>query len=325
MLKAQLRSKIGLLGSGWQKIEDILTGDFFGALDYLPRQPFLRSFFEWVAVLNQSAIQPPLDGVDWDFVEIMFWPFLSGVDESAEPDLIIISNRWVVVVEVKLDSGLGIEQPWREYCVGKEIAAERGLMDHSVYYWLVTRQQLNVREAISSVAVHQREDLLSKTSHLLWHEAVALVERWLLGRGLDEGLQAEQHRMLSDVLQVLRRRRAIAFSGFAFTNQDDTDSVCEKLFCPDRFEGFLSCKGLPEIFAVSENQFLTRFGGFRSVTRENQPLQSRFFVTVTFYGFLEASPSVEPNIEATIWLDAFSGFLNCCPKCVATRTLNLCD
>lgn len=39
MLKAQLRSKIYALASEWQEMEDILTGDFFGALDYPPRQP----------------------------------------------------------------------------------------------------------------------------------------------------------------------------------------------------------------------------------------------------------------------------------------------
>ena len=32
MLKAQLRSKIGAVGSEWQDFEDILTGDFFGAM-----------------------------------------------------------------------------------------------------------------------------------------------------------------------------------------------------------------------------------------------------------------------------------------------------
>ena len=35
VLKVQLRSKIAALGSKWQDIEDILTGDFFGVLDYL--------------------------------------------------------------------------------------------------------------------------------------------------------------------------------------------------------------------------------------------------------------------------------------------------
>lgn len=320
-----MRSKIGAIGSDWQRIEDILTGDFFGALDYLPRQPFLRSFFEWVAVLNPDAIQPVLDDVNWDSVEIAFWPLISGVDESAEPDLFIISNRWLIVIEVKLDSGLGNEQPWREYCVGNEIAAERGLAGSTVFFWLVTRQRLNVNKAISSVEDHKRKRLLSKTSHLLWYEVVALVERWISGRGIDELLQPEQHRLLIDVLQVLRRRRAIAFSGFAFTNQSDVYVVNEQLFCPDRFAGFLDRAAVSVNPAIPETHFLTRFEGFKSAAVVNQSTPSRFFVPTPFCGFLTIVPKVKANSRTTTWLDAFTGFLNVCPRCVNTRALDLCD
>ena len=107
MLKAQIRSKIGALGPGWRDIEDILTGDFFGALDYLPRRPFLAGFLEWVARLNETVKQPPREGVDWDGVEFNFWPMVKGEDEAAEPDVVIVSDHWVLVVEVKLDSALG--------------------------------------------------------------------------------------------------------------------------------------------------------------------------------------------------------------------------
>ncbi len=37
MLKAELRAKMFQLDPDWAKVEDILTGDLFGALDYLPR------------------------------------------------------------------------------------------------------------------------------------------------------------------------------------------------------------------------------------------------------------------------------------------------
>jgi hypothetical protein len=55
MLKAQLRSKIGALGPDGQDIEDILTGDFFGALDHLPRKPYLRCVQPSVAKLSRYA------------------------------------------------------------------------------------------------------------------------------------------------------------------------------------------------------------------------------------------------------------------------------
>lgn len=136
MLKAQLRSKMFQLTPGWRDIEDILTGDFFGALDYLPRYPFLADFLSRICNRNGGTKPIVLKGVDWDGVEFLFWPFKHAEDESAEPDLVLISNRWVLVIEVKLESRLGHRQPWREYLVGKEIAASRNLSFDSVYYLL---------------------------------------------------------------------------------------------------------------------------------------------------------------------------------------------
>ena len=133
MLKAQLHSKLfklqdlikreGLIQTslggdsgrgGWQDIEDVLTGDFFGVLDYLPRQPYLRHFLERVEVLNDKRGRFELDRVDWEKVEMLFWPRCPGHDDATEPDVVLVSDRWIIVVEVKLESPLGKSQPWRE-------------------------------------------------------------------------------------------------------------------------------------------------------------------------------------------------------------------
>ena len=202
MLKAQLRSKISALGSDWQDIEDILTGDFFGALDYLPREPYLGSFLSWVMSLNPDASQPSTVAVDWDAVEFIFWPLITGQDESAEPDLVIVADQWVLVIEVKLDSGLGTNQPWREYCVGREIARDRGISDDAVYYLLVSRHRLDVRATFANSEKGQQDQLLPRTSHLLWHQAVAQVERWLKDGPAGETVTLSEKRLLLDLLGV---------------------------------------------------------------------------------------------------------------------------
>ena len=122
MLKAELRAKMFQLDPDWAKVEDILTGDFFGALDYLPRNPFLSCFLERVVVLNETARTPELSQVDWSNVKLLFWPRVQLDEEQVEPDVVVVSNRWTIVIEVKLDSGLGVRQPWREYQAGQSIA-----------------------------------------------------------------------------------------------------------------------------------------------------------------------------------------------------------
>ncbi len=106
MLKTQLHSKIFQFDPAWQNIEDILTGDFFGTLDYLPRKSFLCDFITYIVSLNPDVQTPCLDGVDWDLVKILFWPRTYTDEESAEPDVVIVSNKWILVIEVKLMSGL---------------------------------------------------------------------------------------------------------------------------------------------------------------------------------------------------------------------------
>lgn len=134
MLKAQLKSKIFQLDSKWRDIEDILTGDFFGILDYLPRKPYLSDFLSYLCKLNSTVQTPDILGVDWKKIEFIFWPMTYAEDENTEPDLVLVSNKWVLVIEVKLESGLGDTQPWREYTVGQSIAKEYHLPKKSVYY-----------------------------------------------------------------------------------------------------------------------------------------------------------------------------------------------
>ena len=128
MLKAELRAKMFQLDPGWASVEDILTGDFFGALDYLPRVPFLSRFLERVVALNETPRSPELSEVDWSKVTLLFWPRVQLGEEQVEPDVVIVSDRWTIVIEVKLDSGLGVHQPWREYQAGLSIAHRHGVV-----------------------------------------------------------------------------------------------------------------------------------------------------------------------------------------------------
>ena len=325
MLKAQLRSKIGVLGSEWQDIEDILTGDFFGALDYLPRQPFLCSFIEWVAAFNTDATQPPCEAVDWEAVEFIFWPMITGKDESAEPDVVIVSNRWVLVVEVKLDSGLGADQPWREYCVGREIAEDRGLPENSVFYLLVSRHRLNVAATFAEPDELGRRELLAKTSHLFWHQAVGLIERWLKRGPAQLLVEPEQERLLLDLLGTLRRRRSIAFSGFAFINQDPVFADSDKLFCPDRFAGFLDDSESRRIANAKESWFLSRFVGFLDSSPETSAACDGILVGARFAGFPSADQVVAVPSGPFMPVTEFSGFLDRCPRCSAASTLGISE
>jgi hypothetical protein len=88
--------------------------------------------------INGGVDRFELDRVDWEDVEMVFWPRCAEQDGLTEPDLVLASNRWVIVVEVKLGSGFGKNQPWREYELGQQIAKNR-----AVYYVIVSRAKLD--------------------------------------------------------------------------------------------------------------------------------------------------------------------------------------
>ncbi len=308
MLKAQLRSKISQLAPQWRDIEDILTGDYFGTLDYLPRQPFLPAFLRWVADLNLSVEPPAMQDVDWDGVEMLFWPMRYGEQENAEPDIVLVSNRWVIVIEVKLDSGLGHRQPWREYVVGKEIATERGLPPDSVYYLVVARTHLSVNRTFADNEEAEREELSARTLHLRWSQAASLIELWLRkGAG---GKPASHHaaRLLTDLLEAMRQRRALVFSGFSFAHQDDVTKWPPGLFCPPRFCGFLRDAACTQI-EQADQVFLSRFAGFGPWVPCQPSSDDGISTYTTFTGFLEEAPATDTCVGRMLLAERFRGFV----------------
>jgi len=309
MLKAQLGSK--LLHPKWRDVEDILTGDFFGALDYLPRMPYMRDFVAMLSDLNPLAATPEMHDVEWDAATLFFWPRIIGDSDTAEPDVVIVSNKWVLVIEVKLDASLGHTQPWREYIAGQAIALEHGLPPSSVYYVLLGRERIPLTGSDTA----QLAALRHVTSYLEWHQVVSLVESWYR-RPADLLTHSSHHRLLADLLAVLRRRRAIAFSGFAFANPAQVDLPPANFFCPPLFSGFLQHArrvNPPDRSAF----FLSAFCGF--LHRAPAPFRiTPIFFRDAFRNFSQSSPPVRKPDAAPVFLSSFDGFLNCARSCIPT-------
>jgi len=332
LLKVQLQSKISQLDPSWRQLEDILTGDFFGVLDYLPRAPYLRDFIAFVSSMNPDAQKPLLHGVDWENVEIIFWPRVFVDGQNTEPDIVIISNIWVLVIEVKLGSSFGNNQPWREYLVGCQIAQERNIPSNLVYYTVLARNHLNIKSTFKADDILQLTKLQTVTSYVKWHEAVALIEIWL------RKATAEHKRMLADLFKAMKKRRAIAFSGFKFVNAASVTTAEISFFCPPRFTGFLSeipetnqiedslflhnndmgfIENCPVVMAPEEQIFLKQdFRGFgNNFSDVVQPKHQSMFYSKCFYGFGSNFPGVTRTHESVFFTSPFTAFLSNAPVC----------
>jgi len=330
MLKAQLRSKVFQLDrvlpsklhetvldgpqSTWRDVEDILTSDFFGVLDYLPRKPFLASFVAHVALLNPQVETPAVDGIDWDASYFLFWPRIPMRGENTEPDVVIVTGKWVLVIEVKLDSALGTDQPQREFAVGKILAEDCGLSVDYVYYLVVARTRLEITSTFPPTESEHPDELAARTCHMKWHEVVALVESWVRGGCDGQTLAPEQGRMLGDLLATLRKRRSISLSGYAFANVGSVDAIMPPLFCPPSFVGFL--RQTLETATITEAAFLSNLTvGFATIWPTVDSPGDYIFLPTAFGGFAHVAPEVSPVVDSRVLASDFEGFLNMVPNC----------
>ncbi len=320
MLKTQLRSKLFQLASDWVAREDILTGDFFGVLDYLPRQPYLHGFLKAVNDSNEGAVQVELDRLHWGRVEMLFWPRAHVNNNVTEPDVVLCSDRWVIVVEVKLESGLGRDQPWREYLVGQQIAQERNLCPSNVYYLVVSRDRISASQVFDGLQAGQRARLESHTLFFRWSQITALVETWLRYGPEGEGVWNGAARMLNDLRAVLRRRRTLAFLGFSFPYQQTVQAHEQGLFCPSKFSGFLADDAIrcsPSSSAV----FLSRFRGFVRGTQTPPITPGGLLRVCRFRGFLFSTELTGVSPETIFCPSTFWGFLDRVLRCSARATM----
>ena len=321
VLKTQLHSKLNLSHlSRWQDCEDILTGDFFGTLDYLPRQPYLVEFLKNVEHVNDRDGCFEVDRVDWEKVEMLFWQRCPGHDDSTEPDVVLVSNLWVIVIEAKLGSGFGEKQPWREFLVGRQIADNRGLSRDSVHYVVVSRAMLHEAQVFAGLADRERAELEPRTLSFRWLDAVKLAEGWLRSNEAGRRRASENEtRMLGDLLEALQRRRTLSFCGFSFPHHQLVGESRPPIFCPPLFNGFLGkdsakCSSPPSI------GFLARFRGFlRDARPPVLPMESVWLRR--FGGFVRSPQPTHVPSAAIFCSGGFNGFVIETPPCAATPTM----
>ncbi len=96
--------------------EDILTSNVFSFFKYADRKIFLWNFLRMVG-LNVSLEQALHS-------EFLFWP---SYTDGTQPDLVIITGPYYLLIEAKYHSGFGKATPIRKHQLVREI--ERGIFE----------------------------------------------------------------------------------------------------------------------------------------------------------------------------------------------------
>lgn len=100
-MKAELHNKISSTGSNLNdRLEDQLTGDVFGTLTYIPFEKGLLKLL--LSTKEIKDISTFINNLNWQNTKIIFWKRFEG----CEPDILLVSESTVILIEVKYKSGL---------------------------------------------------------------------------------------------------------------------------------------------------------------------------------------------------------------------------
>lgn len=121
---AEIKGKISRNGSNLSdRLEDKLTGDFFGALRYIPFKKAMSLVLQEVKIVNSFVDLAELlimDKTDYWADKIEFWPY----HEKGELDVLIELNNILIGIEVKLYSGLSSDDGIDNSVLEEELVKE---------------------------------------------------------------------------------------------------------------------------------------------------------------------------------------------------------
>ncbi|MCG3771025.1 MAG: hypothetical protein JW384_02205 [Nitrosomonadaceae bacterium] len=195
MVMAQLQGKLPT--EDWKSSEDLLTNAIFGTLKYLDAS-ITAELLSNVHPL-EGSLPPVISGsLDWSF-----WPWLG----TCEPDIVIEDAANICIVEVKLQSGFGDKQLYREWIDGHTLPQSA---TKRVWVVAVTDDIVMPREILlDQIYVNETSNLsLFDVGWISWTEIGIFIRR--LGHR-EQGLIRA---WCADMLELLGRMNIAPFDSF---------------------------------------------------------------------------------------------------------------
>jgi len=223
-------------------LEDILTSDVFGIMNYLPYDLLLSPFLEQVILKNPNSrfAIPATEPTHIHFWKKMIWPdSLPNLDrDSIEPDVLIEWPNTLLMVEAKFISPTDPDELLREYLLGiNEAGSERRffllLIDKNLSPPAITYQGAPIKisvpehiarriKSLNLAGLIPYEQIFSSLLWINWQSFYRLANGLLQGNLLDEmvGVGKISKRILSDLRLILIRKGLVPFEALPVDDFD---------------------------------------------------------------------------------------------------------
>jgi hypothetical protein len=209
---AEIKGKISSTGSNLSnQLEDKLTGDFFGHLQYIPYRLVLKPILQacYFAIENKQQFLDALDSNE-EFT-YKFWPRY----EEGEPDLILESDNAIILIEVKYQSGLSsddeIEDPEESrHQLARESQILNRIKGNKKAFLIFLAKQSDAAPIYFKTCEKKKIHKNILFGYLSWSTALET----LVGIKTNGSLSFPNDIIIKDLIDLLRKKRFERFKNF---------------------------------------------------------------------------------------------------------------
>lgn len=192
-------------------LEDVLTGDFFGAMRYMPFNRGLNQIFKNYAVSEDPQVTHILSNAADDDFNFEFWK--RSENGLVEIDGFIPLTSVGIGIEVKYRSGLS---------GGDQLEKEAQVLDE----WCNGKEKLLIligeAEEAKAIYIENKDKRVFRDVHLAylsWQDILLVLDQVLISSSYEK-------KMIEDLKTLLREKGFVSFEGFSIDQPVVDKDIC---------------------------------------------------------------------------------------------------
>ena len=192
-------------------LEDVLTGDFFGAMRYMPFNRGLNQIFKNYAVSEDPQVTHILSNAADDDFNFEFWK--RSENGLVEIDGFIPLTSVEIGIEVKYRSGLS---------GGDQLEKEAQVLDE----WCNGKEKLLIligeAEEAKAIYIENKDKRVFRDVHLAylsWQDILLGLDQVLISSSYEK-------KMIEDLKTLLREKGSVSFEGFSIDQPVVDKDIC---------------------------------------------------------------------------------------------------
>ena len=192
-------------------LEDVLTGDFFGAMRYMPFNRGLNQIFKNYAVSEDPQVTHILSNAADDDFNFEFWK--RSENGLVEIDGFIPLTSVEIGIEVKYRSGLS---------GGDQLEKEAQVLDE----WCNGKEKLLIligeAEEAKAIYIENKDQRVFRDVHLAylsWQDILLGLDQVLISSSYEK-------KMIEDLKTLLREKGFVSFEGFSIDQPVVDKDIC---------------------------------------------------------------------------------------------------